>query len=143
MMAKCCLAWRAWRAGVSIEDARLIYELGCDGERLETCRKAWQIKEKVDLYNAQSDQALDGDSKLLQHLGRAVLNQGEPIADDPGIGDLVFVLPGDFAKTATNAPQRVEGADGTITPLAPSFANAPPKTAQIDPVEGPKTQKEG
>lgn len=128
---------------MSIEDARLIYELGCDGEKLETCRKAWQIKEKVDLYNAQSDQALDGDSRLLQHLGRAVLNQGEPLADDPGIGDLVFVLPGDFTKTATNAPQRVEGAEGTVTPPAPSLANVPPKTAQIDPVEGPKTKKEG
>lgn len=128
---------------MSIEDARLIYELGCDGERLETCRKAWQIKEKVDLYNAQSDQALDGDSKLLQHLGRAVLNQGEPIADDPGIGDLVFVLPSDFAKTATNAPQCVKGADGTIANLAPSFANAPPKTAQIDLIEGQETKKEG
>lgn len=101
MMAKCCPAWRAWRAGVSIDDARLIYDLGCDGERLETCRKAWQIKEKVDLYNAQSDQALDGDSKLLQHLGRAVLNQGEPVTDDPGIGDLVFILP----ETAQNARQ--------------------------------------
>lgn len=130
MMAKCCPAWRAWRAGVSIEDARLIYELGCDGEKLETCRKAWQIKEKVDLYNAQSDQALDGDSKLLQHLGRAVLNQGEPIADDPGIGDLVFVLPGDLTKTAANAPECVREAEGATTPPAPSLLNLGPKTGQ-------------
>lgn len=92
-MMTCCPAWRAWRAGVSIEDARLVYAIGCDGERLEQCRKAWGIKERIDLYNAQSDQALEGDSKLLQHLGRAVLNQGEPVTEDPGIGELVFVLP--------------------------------------------------
>ena len=92
-MMSCCPAWRAWRAGVSIEDARLVYAIGCDGERLEQCRKAWGIKERIDLYNAQSDQALEGDSKLLQHLGRAVLNQGEPVTEDPGIGELVFVLP--------------------------------------------------
>lgn len=114
MMAKCCPAWRAWRAGVSIEDARMVYRLGCDGEKLENCRKSWIIKEKIDLYNAQSDQALDGDSKLLQHLGRAVLNQGEPVTDDPGIGDLVFVLPSDLTKPA-----------------------------QIDPIEGQTTKKEG
>lgn len=142
MMAKCCPAWRAWRAGVSIEDARLIYELGCDGDRLETCRKAWQIREKIDLYNAQSDQALDGDSKLLQHLGRAVLNQGEPIADDPGIGDLVFILPGASVKTATNAPQCENIADGAVTPPTLSLANVPPKNAQIDPMEGQKAEKE-
>lgn len=92
-MMTCCPAWRAWRAGVSIEDAGLVYAIGCDGERLEECRKAWGIKERIDLYNAQSDQALEGDSKLLQHLGRAVLNQGEPVTEDPGIGELVFVLP--------------------------------------------------
>lgn len=93
MIKTCCPAWRAWRAGVSIEDARLVYQINCPQEALEECRRSWQIKEKIDLYNAQSDQALDGDSKLLQHLGRAVLNQGEPVAEDPGIGDLVFVLP--------------------------------------------------
>lgn len=93
MTPTCCPAWRAWRAGVSIDDARLVYTIDCPVEKLEQCRKSWLIKEKIDLYNAQSDQALDGDSKLLQHLGRAVLNQGEPVADDPGIGDLVFVLP--------------------------------------------------
>lgn len=109
-MMTCCPAWRAWRAGVSIEDARMVYRLGCDGEKLENCRKSWIIKEKIDLYNAQSDQALDGDSKLLQHLGRAVLNQGEPVTDDPGIGDLVFILPETAQSTrqSDNAGQVIE-----------------------------------
>lgn len=109
-MKTCCPAWRAWRAGVSVEDARLVFAIGCDGEQLEQCRKAWQIKEKIDLYNAQSDQALEGDSKLLQHLGRAVLNQGEPVTDDPGIGDLVFILPETTqgARQCDNAGQAIE-----------------------------------
>lgn len=109
-MMTCCPAWRAWRAGVSVEDARLVYAIGCDGDQLEQCRKAWQIKEKIDLYNAQSDQALEGDSKLLQHLGRAVLNQGEPVTDDPGIGDLVFILPetAQSARQSDNAGQPIE-----------------------------------
>lgn len=100
---KCCGAWKAWRAGVTPEDARLIYDIGCKEEEMLTCRKCWLIKEKIDLYNAQSNMALDGDSKLLQHLGRAILNQDQPVAEDPGIGDIVFMLP-------QQAPKVIEAA---------------------------------
>lgn len=91
ILKKCCEAPAAFRAGLSVEEAKRIYIINCDEIQAKNCAECYQILEKVELYNAQSIAAKNGETSLLKHLGRAVLLQdGKIRLIDPAIGDALF-----------------------------------------------------
>lgn len=96
LLKRCCQAPGAFRAGLSVEEARRLYSIPCDKKTAGDCCECWQLMEKVELYAAQSAAAKAGEVTMLKHLGKAVLYQdGRPRVIDPGLGDLLFVRDSD------------------------------------------------